>query len=129
MDELTRDQLNELCEAEEDGYCQVGDDCVSCEAGMQIHYQSTRKKPCRADKINSGFELAGGFFLLLSIIQVVLDKSVAGVNPIHVGFFGIWGYWNLYYYRSIQQPWSFATSIFVTAANTVWLGLLLYYRG
>jgi hypothetical protein len=82
----------------------------------------------RSDKINSVFELAGGFFLMLSVIQVLHDKSVAGVNPVHVGFCALWGYWNLYYYRSIQQQWSFVASILITACNTVWLGLLLYYR-
>ena len=82
----------------------------------------------KSDKINSGFELAGGFFLMLSIFQVLNDKTVAGVNPIHVGFFVLWGYWNLYYYRSIKQPWSFVASILITVMNTIWLGLLLYYR-
>ena len=80
------------------------------------------------DKINGGFELAGGFFLMLSIFQVWHDKSVAGVNPIHVGFFAVWGYWNLYYYKSIKQPWSLVASYFITAMNTLWLGLLIYYR-
>jgi len=79
------------------------------------------------DKINGVFELAGGFFILLSVIQVWLDKSVAGVSLYHVGFFAGWGYWNLYYYKAIQQKFSFYASIGVTATNTVWLALLIYY--
>lgn len=80
------------------------------------------------DKINSVFELAGGFFIFLSILQVWHDQSVAGVSILHVGFFAGWGYWNLYYYKAIQQRASFLASIGVTAANTIWLILLLYYR-
>lgn len=86
------------------------------------------RKKVACDKINSGFELAGGFFIMLSIIQVLLDRDVAGVSLSHVGFFAFWGYWNLYYYKSIKQQWSLVASCLVTAMNTVWLMLLLYYR-
>ncbi len=81
-----------------------------------------------SDKVNGGFELAGGFFTILHILQVWQDKSVAGVSLYTVTFFTIWGYWNLYYYKSIKQPWSLWASYFITAMNTIWLGLLLYYR-
>lgn len=80
------------------------------------------------DKINSVFEALGGAFIVLSIVQAVMDKSVAGVSLWHIGFFGVWGYWNLYYYRAIQQRFSFWASTGVTAANTVWLALLIYYK-
>lgn len=81
-----------------------------------------------SDKINSGFEIAGGFFIVLSILQVLQDKSVAGVNLFHIAFFVIWGYWNLYYYASIKQKWSLRATFFITAVNTVWLALLIYYK-
>ncbi len=80
------------------------------------------------DKINSGFEAAGGAFIVLSIVQAVVDKSVAGVSLWHIGFFAVWGYWNLYYYHAIQQRFSFLASIGVTVANTIWLILLIYYK-
>ena len=80
------------------------------------------------DKINGVFEAFGGAFIVLSVIQVWMDKSVAGVSLYHVGFFAAWGYWNLYYYKAIQQRFSFLASIGVTAANTVWLALLIYYK-
>ena len=81
-----------------------------------------------SDKINSVFELFGGAFIVLSILQCYIDKSVAGVSLYHVAFFAGWGYWNLYYYKAIQQRASFLASIGVTAANTIWLALLIYYR-
>lgn len=86
--------------------------------------QKTQK---RSDKINSGFEILGGFFTLFHIARIVQDKSVAGVSPLTVAFFTLWGYWNLYYYRSIQQRWSLRATYFITAMNSVWLVLLLYY--
>jgi hypothetical protein len=87
--------------------------------------QSTQK---RSDGINSIFEALGGAFIVLSIIQAVVDKSVAGVSLGHVGFFVVWGYWNLYYYKAIKQRFSLIASIGVTVANTVWLALLIYYK-
>lgn len=83
----------------------------------------------RADRINSGFELAGGVFLLGHIAQLLNDKSVAGVSIWAVGFFTLWGYWNLYYYKKIKQRWSLAASVLITVANTIWLSLLIYYSG
>ena len=95
---------------------------------MQIHYQAAASPGGNSDKINSVFEAAGGLFIVLSIVQCWMDKSVAGVNLFHVGFFAFWGYWNLYYYKAIQQRFSFLASIGVTAANTIWLALLIYYQ-
>lgn len=88
----------------------------------------SKTKNSRTDKINSVFEAAGGLFIVLSILQVWVDKSVAGVSLWHVSFFTLWGYWNLYYYKAIQQRFSLIASIGVTAANTVWLALLIYYK-
>lgn len=86
---------------------------------------STQKK---SDRINSAFELAGGFFTILHIVRVLHDRSVAGVSITTVVFFTLWGFWNLYYYKSIQQRWSLVASYFITAMNTVWVILLIYYN-
>jgi len=85
-------------------------------------------KQRKSDKVNSIFEAAGGLFLLLNVLQVLADKSVAGVSITTVSFFTIWGYWNLYYYKSIQQKFSLVASSLVTLVNTVWLALLIYYK-
>ena len=50
------------------------------------------------DSVNGAFELCGGFFILLSVRQLYLDKQVKGVSLSHVGFFTLWGAWNLVYY-------------------------------
>lgn len=79
------------------------------------------------DLINGTYELAGGLFILLSIIRLYHDKQVHGVSVVHVGFFTSWGFWNLFYYPSLNQWWSFIGGLGVVAANSIWVFLLLYY--
>lgn len=79
------------------------------------------------DMINGLFEMCGGLFIALSIRKLWHDKRVAGVAWRHAGFFAGWGYWNLYFYPSLDQWWSFCGGVGVVAANTIWLGQLIYY--
>ena len=79
------------------------------------------------DIFNGLFEIAGGFFIGLSVKQLWRDKMVAGVSWLHAGFFAAWGYWNLYYYPSLDQMWSFWGGVGVVTMNTIWLVQLIYY--
>lgn len=79
------------------------------------------------DLINAAFEMAGGFFVLLSVRRAYLDKKVAGVSWLHVSFFTFWGAWNLYYYPSLGQYLSFYAGIFLVLVNTIWVSQLIYY--
>lgn len=79
------------------------------------------------DLINGLFETAGGFFILMSVRNLYLAKLVRGVSWLHVGFFSSWGFWNLYFYPSIDQWLSFWGGVFLVAANTFWLGQIVYY--
>lgn len=79
------------------------------------------------DLINGLFELLGGIFILLSVIKLHKEKKVRGVSFIHVGYFALWGYWNIAYYPHLNQWTSFAGSLIVTLVNTFWLGQLIYY--
>lgn len=79
------------------------------------------------DLINGSFEVLGAFFILPSIVKLHRDKAVRGVSWLHVSFFWAWGLWNLLYYPSLGQWWSFYGGVGVIAANTIWLGQLLYY--
>jgi len=81
-----------------------------------------------ADRINSGFELSGGFFIVLHILQALHDKSVGSVSIWSVAFFALWGGWNVYYYKAIQQKWSLRATYFITVMNVVWVSLLIYYK-
>jgi len=79
------------------------------------------------DFINGSFELLGGFTLWLNVRRLYQDKMARGVTWGATAFFMSWGYWNLYYYPSLNQWWSFVGGLNIVAANTVWLVLMLYY--
>jgi uncharacterized membrane protein YfcA len=80
-----------------------------------------------SDTVNASFEAVGGFMILLSILKLHKDKQVHGIHYLQVMFFTSWGYWNLYYYFSLQQYASWLCGISVCLANTVWLGMIMYY--
>lgn len=80
-----------------------------------------------ADKINGGFELFGGLFILLNVAKVWNDKSVAGVDWRAIAFFTLWGYWNLAYYPKLGQRASFWGGVVVAIVNTIWLSLLIWF--
>ena len=79
------------------------------------------------DIINALFELLGGFVIILSIRQIVADKQVKGVSWPHVGFFSLWGLWNLYFYPWAGAWFSFAGGMVIVVTNTIWLMLLIKY--
>lgn len=79
------------------------------------------------DTVNGAFELAGGLFILQSILRLHREKIVRGVSWVHVGFFSTWGVWNLFYYPYLGQWMSYAGSIGIVAANTYWLLQILHY--
>jgi hypothetical protein len=81
-----------------------------------------------ADIINGAFELLGGFFILNHCRAVIRDRAVKGVSIISTIFFTSWGVWNLYYYPSLGQWWSFVGGLFIVAANAYWIALMLKYR-
>jgi hypothetical protein len=81
-----------------------------------------------ADITNGVFELLGGVLILNHCRAVLRDKAVAGVSTSSVAIFSLWGIWNLYYYPSLDQWFSFAGGLVIVAANLLWVVLLLKYR-
>lgn len=80
------------------------------------------------DLINASFEFAAGGFVLLNVLETYRRKQVVGVHWAMVTFFTVWGVWNLAYYPSLDQAWSFVGSLFVFTANGIWLFQIFYYR-
>ena len=80
------------------------------------------------DLINGSFELIGGFMLIANCFRLYRDKMVKGINSWATAFFMLWGYWNIYYYPSLDQWLSFISGLVIVAANTAWLGMMLHYR-
>lgn len=80
------------------------------------------------DIINGGFELVAGFLLWINVWRLYHDKKVRGVAILPTSFFAAWGYWNLYFYPSLNCWYSFIGGALVVLANTVWVGQMVYYR-
>ena len=80
------------------------------------------------DEINATFELFGGLFVCFSIRTLYLDKVVKGISWFHAVFFLSWGYWNLLYYPSLDQWYSFWGGVVLTIANTIWFSMMVYYN-
>jgi hypothetical protein len=79
------------------------------------------------DFFNGAFELTGAFMLARNVLQIHRDKLVRGVHWMPTLFFASWGFWNLYYYPSLAQWWSFAGGIAIVTVNVAWFVLMVYY--
>ena|SRR5579885_865406 len=81
-----------------------------------------------ADQINGFYELIGGLLVLFNCRRIYKDRCLRGVSILPIIFFTSWGYWNLYFYQSVNCFLSFCGSVILACANTVWLALILYFR-
>ncbi|RLD07556.1 MAG: hypothetical protein DRI65_04445 [Chloroflexota bacterium] len=79
------------------------------------------------DLVNGAYEMLGAPFIVLSIMNLLREKAVKGVDWRAVAFFSTWSMWNLYYYPHLEQWASFLGGILIAAANLVWLVLMVYY--
>lgn len=80
------------------------------------------------DLINGLFEALAGLFILNHCRVLFAHKQARGVSMLSVGFFTWWGFWNLYYYPALNQPFSFCGAVVIVAANALYLGMLISYR-
>lgn len=80
------------------------------------------------DLINAAFQLSGGLFVALSILDIHRKKTVAGHTLTTTSFFLSWGFWNLFYFQALDQWWSTIGSYGMCAANLVLTGFIIKYR-
>lgn len=82
-----------------------------------------------ADIANAVFEGGMIWFVGRSAWKVTfVDKRIAGIYPSYLVWVVSWGFWNLYYYPSLAQSFSFVAGIGVVTMNIWYLIALLYYR-
>jgi len=79
------------------------------------------------DVINSALEFGGSLAIWWNVLVLHQHKRVAGVSKLSVGFFAVWGFWNLYYYPHLGQWWSMAAASMMVVATVVWFGQMWYY--
>jgi len=80
------------------------------------------------DLINGLFEASGACAVGLSVLRIMKDRRYSGMHPFMTVFFQTWGLWNLYYYPSINQPWSTAGGVLLALANTLYLSQMWRFR-
>jgi hypothetical protein len=80
------------------------------------------------DQINGLFELIGSLFIFNHCWTLYKDKIVKGVSILSTVYFFSWGIWNLFFYPSLHQMWSFYGGLAIMAANTLWIAMMVYYK-
>jgi hypothetical protein len=80
------------------------------------------------DLVNGLFELIGALSIYGHVRRLRRDREVRGVYWPSVAFFTAWGAWNLFYYPSLGQWFSFTGGFAIATMNTWWVYLLLKYR-
>lgn len=83
---------------------------------------------CSVDRINGLFELIGGLICFLNVRQLYKDKRTVGIYWPTQAFFASWGFWNLYYYPSLNQWNSFWGGVLLAIGNTTWVIMSKYYE-
>lgn len=79
------------------------------------------------DKINGLFELIGSMTTWMSVRRVYVDKGYSGIWLPAVLFFLSWGFFNMLYYPSLRQWWSFFGGCSMVAANIAWVFFMAHY--
>lgn len=81
------------------------------------------------DAINGSFELVGAYFNSRSVAAIRRDRIVTGVCWTPWAWFSAWGVWNLFYYPSLDQFYSFLGGLVMVGVNLIWLYHVWYYKG
>lgn len=79
------------------------------------------------DLINGLFEGFGGLMILNHCRALYNHKYVRGVSVVSTIFFFLWGIFNVYFYKHLNQPFSWWAGIFMTCCNFLYVYLLVYY--
>jgi hypothetical protein len=80
------------------------------------------------DLVTSLFQIGAVIFLLDNIRTLLKDRQLKGVSIGMISFFTLWGYWGIYMFHMLKQPFSMWTNVAIAAAYTVWLLLALYFK-
>jgi hypothetical protein len=80
------------------------------------------------DIINGSFEIGMTLTISRSVYRLYKEKRVKGWSSWAVLWPTAWGFWNLYYYPHLNQPFSFIGGLFVVTVNSTWLALAFKYR-
>ena len=74
------------------------------------------------------FQALAAVFVANHVRVLLHDRDVKGVSVFSQLFFTAIGLWNLVFYSSLRQWWSFAGGVLILSANTSYVILMLYYK-
>ena len=74
---------------------------------------------------NGLFELVGAFFTWSNYFKLRKDRELKGIYWPLIAFMTLWGFWNLFYYPSLGQWFSFAGGAVLMLGNALWVNLAL----
>ncbi|XAI95940.1 hypothetical protein [Microcystis phage Mwe-JY26] len=80
------------------------------------------------DIINAGFQLLAAFLIAMHCRAVWKARDVAGVSIFATFCFALWGVWNVYYFATLGQVWSYYAAYACAAAHAAYMSLLLTFR-
>jgi hypothetical protein len=80
------------------------------------------------DLVNGLFEIISGFMTFGNCFKLYKDKEVKGIMWQLTIFFTMWGFWNLFYYHSLNQICSMIGGAVLVTGNSIWVGQVLYYK-
>lgn len=78
------------------------------------------------DHINGLIVLVGAGFTWRNAWQLWIDRELFGVYWPTSLFFTVWGIWNLYYYPSLGQWFSFYAGILLALGNAAWVIMAVF---
>ena len=79
------------------------------------------------DIINGIFEIVGGILNWINVLKLYKDKQIKGVYYPAWIFFAAWGMWNIWYYSSLGQWFSFTGGLVIVSANVAWVIMAIYF--
>lgn len=77
---------------------------------------------------NALFEGLGAIFIWRSVRQLWRDREIKGVYWPAWIFYSAWGLWNLYYYPSLGQWYSFLAGVVLVSGNICWVALAVKFK-
>jgi hypothetical protein len=80
------------------------------------------------DMMNGCFEAFGAVLTWRNALQLYRDRKISGVYWPATAFFAAWGLFNLWYYPSLDQWWSFAGGVVLVVGNIAWVVMALLWR-
>jgi hypothetical protein len=80
------------------------------------------------DQANACLEMGGAFLRTLDCIKLFQDKRFSGGHLGTALYFLGWGVFNVFFYPSLNQVWSFWAAIALMAMNGLWFVMAVHYN-